>query len=32
MPLEVTYGGTRTVGTASVSGGTVTFTPSDEEV
>lgn len=26
MPIEVTYGGTRTTGTASVSGGTVTFT------
>ena len=26
MPLDVTYGGTRTVGTASISGGTVTFT------
>lgn len=27
MPIEVTYGGTRTVGTASISGGTVTFSP-----
>lgn len=27
MPIEVTYGGTRTVGTATASGGTVTFTP-----
>lgn len=26
MPIEVTYGGTRTAGTASVSSGTVTFT------
>ena len=26
IPLDVTYGGTRTVGTAAVSGGTVTFT------
>ena len=26
MPIDVTYGGTRTVGTASISGGTVTFT------
>lgn len=26
MPVEVTYGGTRTVGTASVSNGVVTFT------
>lgn len=26
MHLDVTYGGTRTVGTASISGGTVTFT------
>lgn len=25
MPIDVTYGGTRTVGTASISGGTVTF-------
>lgn len=27
MPVDVTYGGTRTTGTASVEGGTVTFTP-----
>lgn len=27
MPIDVTYGGKRTIGTASVSGGTVTFTP-----
>ena len=27
MPFEVTYGGTRTKGTASVTGGVVTFTP-----
>ena len=27
MPITVTYGGTRTIGTASVSNGTVTFTP-----
>ena len=27
MPIEVTYGGTRSVGTAAVSDGTVTFTP-----
>ena len=26
MPIEVTYGGTRTTGTASISGGVVTFT------
>lgn len=26
MPIEVTYGGTRTTGTAAISGGTVTFT------
>ena len=31
MPIDVTYGGKRTVGKASVSGGAVTFTP-DEEV
>lgn len=31
MPIDVSYGGTRTTGTASVSGGTVTFTPDDEE-
>ena len=28
MPFDVTYGGTRTTGTASKSGATVTFTPS----
>lgn len=27
MPIDVTYGGKRTIGTASVSAGTVTFTP-----
>lgn len=27
MPIDVTYGGKRTIGTASVSNGTVTFTP-----
>ena len=27
MPIEVTYGGTRTVGTATKSGSTITFTP-----
>ena len=27
MPIDDTYGGKRTIGTASVSGGTVTFTP-----
>ena len=27
MPIDVTYGGTRTLGTASKSGSTVTFTP-----
>lgn len=27
MPVSVTYGGTRTVGTVAVSSGTVTFTP-----
>lgn len=27
MPIEVTYGGTRTVGTAAVAEGVVTFTP-----
>ena len=26
MPIDITYGGTRTVGTASISAGTVTFT------
>lgn len=30
MPIDVTYGGTRTTGTASVSGGTVTFTADEE--
>lgn len=29
MPIDVTYGGTRTTGTASISGGTVTFTPDE---
>lgn len=27
MPIEITYGGTRTVGTAAISDGVVTFTP-----
>lgn len=27
MPINVTFGGERTIGTAAVSGGTVTFTP-----
>ena len=27
MPLDVTYGGTRTIGTAAISSGVVTFTP-----
>lgn len=27
MPIDVTYGGKRTIGTAAVSNGTVTFTP-----
>ena len=27
MPITVTFGGTRTVGTAKVADGTVTFTP-----
>lgn len=27
MPITVTYGGTRTIGSATISGGTVTFTP-----
>lgn len=31
MPIDVTYGGTRTTGTASVSGGNVTFTPDGAE-
>ena len=26
MPIDVTFGGTRTVGTAAISGNTVTFT------
>lgn len=30
MPIDVTYGGTRTTGTAAVSGGTVTFTADGE--
>lgn len=30
MPIDVTFGGTRTVGTASVADGTVTFTPEVE--
>ena len=30
MPIDVTYGGTRTIGTASVANGTVTFTPNAE--
>lgn len=32
MPIDVTYGGTRTVGTASISDGTVKFTPGTVEV
>lgn len=28
MPIDITYGGTRTVGTATKSGATITFTPS----
>ena len=31
MPIEVTFGGTRTTGTASVSNGTVTFTADGAE-
>jgi hypothetical protein len=31
MPIDVTYGGTRTTGTASISSGTVTFKPDGEE-
>lgn len=31
MPIDVTYGGTRTVGSVTVSGGNVEFTPDDEE-
>lgn len=30
MPIDVTYGGTRTKGTVAVSSGKVTFTPEDE--
>lgn len=30
MPIDVTYGGTRTTGTAAISGGVVTFTPDAE--
>lgn len=30
MPLDITYGGERTIGTASVTGGVVTFTPEAE--
>lgn len=30
MPLDITYGGERTIGTASVTGGVVTFTPETE--
>ena len=30
MPIDVTYGGTRTTGTASISGGTVTFTADED--
>lgn len=30
MPIEVTYGGTRTTGTVSKAGGTVTFEPDEE--
>lgn len=31
MPIDVTYGGTRTIGTASVSNGTVTFTAGETD-
>lgn len=31
MPIDVTYGGTRTTGKAAISGGTVTFTADGEE-
>lgn len=31
MPIDVTYGGVRTTGTASISGGTVTFKADGEE-
>lgn len=30
MPIDVTYGGTRTIGTASISAGTVTFSADEE--
>ena len=30
MPIDVTYGGVRTTGTAAVSGGTVTFTADED--
>lgn len=30
MPLDITYGGKRTIGTASISAGVVTFTPDTE--
>lgn len=30
MPIDVTYGGTRTIGTASISAGTVTFNADEE--
>ena len=29
MPIDVTFGGTRTTGTASVADGTITFNPAD---
>lgn len=31
MPIDVTFGGTRTKGTASISAGTVTFTPAEDD-
>ena len=31
MPIDVTYGGVRTTGTAAISKGTVTFTADGEE-
>ena len=31
MPIDVTFGGTRTTGTASISAGTVTFTPEEDD-
>ena len=31
MPIDVTFGGTRTIGTAAVSNGTVTFTADGDE-